>query len=96
VLFVGFAYLNNYRELKSLKENTAYTPGVILKIQAGGQGKRFVYYEYAVDGQQYQGTVSFRSTPTLSACAIISGNSCTVAYDKTNPEVSTIYKNFKR
>jgi lipoprotein len=94
VLFVSIVYYNGWRERKSLKDNVEYTEGLVLRISRGVRAGRYIDYEYVVDGKKYESKAPLRSkrVATFSGSPIIVGNTCTVAYDQTNPQNSTIYK----
>lgn len=81
--------------MKSLKKNAEYTKAVIIGIKLGTQGSHYVDYEYFVNGKKFRSRVSYQPRkPTFYMYPIIVGDTCVIAYDRENPEISTLYQDF--
>lgn len=97
IVFVGTVYFNGWKEWQSLKKNTEYTQAVVLEIKLGTKGKYSLYYSYRVNGKTYKGHVTNRPREdTFSHKILFEGDTCVIAYDKTNPRISTPYTDFTR
>ena len=90
ILFIGIVYYNGWKEYNSLKKNAEYTKAIVLKIESGPKSKYYVYFEYSINGQLFQNNILYqRRKPTFSSRPIIIGDTCTIAYDRKNPAIST-------
>lgn len=97
IVFVGTAYFNTWKEWQSLKKNAEYTEALILEIKLGTKGKNNLYYLYRVRGKMYEGHVLNQpGKDSFSHKFLLVGDSCIIAYDKTNPRISTPYTDFTR
>jgi len=81
----------------SMEKNAEYTKAVILKIGPGTNNRWFVDYRYVINGKVYEASVGYRRRKqTFTGFSIQKGDTCIIAYDRTRPEISTIYKDFTR
>ncbi len=104
-LAVALAFTGYYYDWKhkreSLRANTAYTQGRIVKVVTWGTRytRSGVYFEYKVQGKRYRRRVpryNPEKQPALGGVPIRKGMYCLVAYDKTNPKIATIYQSLAR
>ncbi|MDL2213712.1 hypothetical protein LJC29_07065 [Bacteroides sp. OttesenSCG-928-N06] len=80
--FTVWVYFNGHKKNVSLKNNLIFSKAIIIKFSTGPRMRHYVDYEFAINGELYQGTeLYYPKSDTFSV-----GDTINIVYDRTNPK----------
>lgn len=92
IAFIIYAAYEIGTKMYSLNENIEYTNAVIVDFPAGVRARRYIEYKFFVNNKEYHDSGKYYpKSDTLSI-----GDTIAVVYDRTNPDNSRTYRDYKQ
>lgn len=92
IVFMSYVLFVEITKINSLDKNIEYTNAVIVGFSTGVRGSRWIDYKFFINDKEYHD--NGRHYPKSDTLSI--GDTIAVVYDRTNPDNSRTYRDYKQ